>query len=430
MHHISSSAAVLSARSVVLVAGMAILFSGNHARAQVSLAASFVDTDSDGVVDRSEFVLQVNAHIDKIIRRNADGFQIVDPAGLEEDILAYFSSLSGDFDGDGVVTPSDLVAIVSNPGPVSAMMPGPMQGDVNQDGVADIADMVEVASAMGSPVVFEHELAWALFAQIVIEGADLGYDPTLVQIFAPDGAGRGGDPHRGPNDHTQVISATWPPPPGQFPPTDWNWPSDHLGTVSSTWVFDPGDPHTDPSAWPANHHQTVSSTWDGSAQTYWPPNHDIARSNMWDDDGQHQSLTSRQWPAGHARQPSILGQDSTVHVTVISSAGDHDLNTSEAAGWPPNHILALSRTWTPDHDRQTSQEWPPNHLMTISTSWTDPGSAWPANHYEVVSLTWSQPGDHGTRISVLFHPANPFRLPALWLSAVSDTDLIAEIDLR
>lgn len=385
------------------------------------LLVEFVDEDGDGVISRSEFVRQANQHLDQIIRRNSDGYLVVDPVMIELDMLAYIKSLFGDVDGDGEVTLMDVVAIAANAGAASGSLPGPLQGDLNQDGVVDASDVLAAYSVLGSTVPFTQEDAWFLWNQIVFEGVAAGYDPSIDEILIDPLRGMAGG-HRGANDHNQQITGTWPPPPAQIPATEWNWPSDHLGTVSQSWGNRPGQ-----STWPANHFGSVSATWENATnrEDYWPPNHDVTRSGLWNTDGLHQSLTSRQWPADHLRERSIAGQDSDQHVQVISNVNQgHNTDTSELAGWPPNHIAPVSRTWTPDHERDRSGMWPANHLMTISQSWTNPNSGWPANHYEVISVTWSQPGDHSTRVSILFHPANPFRLPDLFRQSATPDDMI------
>lgn len=389
--------------------------------AQLSVVARYTDTDGDGIVNQNEFIYQANAHFDKIVRMNSDGYQIGDPDQITNDMIAYVKSMFGDLDGDGAISIDDMLAQFANSGPVSPLAPGLLQGDVNQDGVVDDQDILLLLDSLNTETDVSDSFALALWAQILLRSGDAGYTPTLAESLLEDSTFGG---HRGPNDHNQVISATWPPPPPMYPPAEWDWPSNHLGTVSSTWT---GAYSSD---WPSNHHGNISATWGDRWEDYWPPNHDISRSSAWNSDGMHESMTSSTWPAGHIRSSSIAGsEDSLVHVGIVSAQNnDHDTQVSANANWPPNHIQQVSRTWNTDHETEISASWPSNHIMMISDSWPNPSPGWPPNHWGVVSATWNQPGNHSTHISIMTDPANPFRLP-LGQYVVS-VDLIEQLDLN
>jgi len=407
-----------------IVAASLLAATSSFVLGQMEVVAKYADTDENGTVDRNEFVYQANLHLDAIIRMNSDGYIIGNSASIRTDMIAYVKSMFGDFDGDGVVSWEDMVAQIANPGPVSTIAPKILQGDMNQDGVVDGEDVGLLFEAAGD-FAPDEAFIFGLWAQIIVEASDAGYQLSLVEmVFGQNTMGGGG--HRGPNDHNQTITSTWPPPPGF--PVDWDWPADHLGILSSTWDWTLGVPSSD---LPANHHSVISSTWGESSEDYWPPNHDVARSSTWNDDGYHQSMTSATWPSSHLRNLSIEGTETDDHVEIVSwQNADHDETTSENAGWPANHLLHLSRTWNTNHDRVTSSAWPSNHMMIISESWS-PGRDWPANHYEVVSLAESQPGDHDWRLSLVTMPGNPFRLPpelfGLWASG---SDYISLLDLN
>lgn len=397
--------------------------------AQLSVVAQYTDTDGNGVVSDNEFIYQANAHFDKIIRMNSDGYQIGDPDQIIDDMVAYVKSMFGDLDGDGTISMDDMLAQIANSGPVSPLAPNPLQGDVNQDGVVDGQDVVLLLDALGTETEISESYALALWGEILLRADEAGYTPTLAESLIGESTYGG---HRGPNDHNQTITATWPPPPAASPPGEWDWPSDHLGTVSSTW---PGSDTTvgyppDCPDWPNNHHGTISTTWGDRGEDYWPPNHDIARSSAWNSDGMHESMTSSTWPAGHLQADSRGGtEDSLEHVAIVSAQnGDHDTQVSANAGWPPNHIEQISWTWNTDHETEISASWPSNHLKNISDSWPNPNPGWPPNHWGVVSATWNQPGDHSMRISILTSPSNPFRLPLSQF--VIPLDLIGQLDLN
>lgn len=397
--------------------------------AQFSVVARYTDTDGDGVVSENEFIHQANAHFDKIVRMNSDGYEIGDPDQITHDMIAYVKSMFGDFDGDGTISIQDILAQISNSGPVTPLAPGLMQGDANQDGVVDDQDVLLLLDTLGTDTEVSDSFALALWAQILLRANEAGYTPTLAESLL--GESTSGS-HRGPNDHNQSITATWPPAPAAYPPGEWDWPSNHLGTVSSTWPgsnMTVGYPPNNPD-WPSNHHGNISTTWEDRWEDYWPPNHDIARSTSWNSDGMHQSLTSSTWPAGHIRTSSIAGSEDTLHHVGIVSAqnGDHDTQVSANAGWPPNHIQQVSRTWNTDHETEISASWPANHMMTISNSWPNPSPGWPPNHWGVVSATWNQPGDHSTHISIMTDPNNMFRLPIS--QYVVSVDLIGQLNLN
>ncbi len=401
-----------------IIAGSLLATTSSFVLGQLEVVAEYADTDGNGTVDRSEFVYQANLHLDTIIRMNSDGYIIGSSELIREDMISYVKSMFGDFDGDGVVSWEDMMAQVANPGPVSPIAPKILQGDMNQDGVVDGEDVGLLFGAAGE-FVPDEAFAFALWAQIIAEASDAGYQLSLVEmVFGQNTTSSGG--HRGPNDHNQTVTATWPPPPGY--PVDWDWPADHLGIVSSTWTG---------TGWPANHHGVISGLWGDSSEDCWPPNHDVARSTTWNDDGLHQSMTSATWPSSHLRLLSIEGTETGDHVQIVSWQNTgHNETTSENAGWPANHIQHISRTWNTDHERETSSSWPASHLMIISESWS-PGRGWPANHYEIVSLAESQPGDHDWRLSLLTMPSNPFRIPLeLFGLQASGSDYISLLDLN
>lgn len=397
--------------------------------AQLSVVAQYIDTDGDGTVEESEFIFQANQHLDKIIQMNSDGYVIGDADIIMEDMVFYVKSMFGDFDGDGIISFDDMLAQMANTGPTSPLSPAVLQGDVNQDGVIDDADVALTLDALGTAAPIDEDYAMALWAEIVVRADEVGYDPTLADMLLGQSVLGG---HRGPNDHNQALTGTWPPPPSASPPGEWDWPSNHLGTVSSTWPggdTTTGYPPNSPD-WPVNHHGVISGTWGDRYDDYWPPNHDIARSSTWNDDGLHDSLTSSTWPSGHLQADSRIGsEDSLNHVVIVSAQnGDHETQISTDAGWPPNHIQQVSWSWSIDHDTDTSAAWPANHHKVISNSWPNPSPGWPANHFGVISATWHQPGDHSTRMSILTDVNNPFRIP-LGLYVVP-IDLVSQLELN
>lgn len=393
---------------------LAIAACGAIATAQYTVVAQFEDLDGDGVISDAEFGAQARDDLVTMVRKHSDGYLITDRAAIIAGMKAYLLALAGDFDGDGEVTVSDLVAQVAASGSVEPTVPGQLQGDLNGDGVVDAADILLANNALGRTVSLNDEQIDVLWAALLDAAEDHSLGPTREEVFEVPR----GDPHRGPDGHNQIITSSWPPPPPSIqgpPPRDWDWPANHLGAVSSTWG---NESH---GSWPANHGWNASATWGvhdpdnhyhslsmqdnpnnpdqpPNSSDGWPEGHSGPVSATWQDSPGHDALLSQSWPAGHqlpASNSGVLGQND--HIGFISASWDaagHIEATS--ATWPANHQIQISMRWT-DHNTTISGTWPPNHLRIISQSWpVPPPAGWPANHFMVVSRSWMDvsPGDH------------------------------------
>lgn len=427
----------------ILTLGLIVASVGSFASAQLTVAAQFVDLDGDGVVSEAEVGAQVRDDLVALVRKHSDGYLITNRSAIVSGMKAYLLALSGDFDNDGEVTISDIVAQAASAGAVDPSVPGFLQGDLNGDGVVDATDMLLTSREIGQHTALTDEQVEFLWADLLDAADEYEVGPTRDEVFGPPRT----DDHRGPDGHNQVITSSWPPYPFQMagaPPVDWSWPANHAGAASMTWN-DQSSPN-----WPANHVQAASVTWgvyDPANHSHalsmqdnpmnpseppnnsngWPAGHTGPVSGTWDDSPGHDSLLSQMWPAGHQLANSnsgVVGQND--HIGFISGAWDaagHQETTSD--GWPANHHIQISMNWF-GHDTVASATWPPNHLSIFSNAWPEDHPAfWPANHLSEVSASWSDPnpGDHSWRATIHqdFHghpvePLIPGLLLDLWLS--------------
>ena len=314
----------------------------------------------------------------------------------------------GDVNGDGVVDIADMAQAAAD-----ASSTADPQSDANTDGVVDSNDVLFVAVSLGvSPPVGGGNLrdAASYLDRVVGQIESEGGADTF--IGSEDGAGIGGSSI----DHRRAISDSW-----YVPGSDHTralsrlWPANHMYSISVTWdTYDHSIPVSKDEGWPAQHEGIFSRTWTTNpcpncdqehsyaiSQSH-PGEHLVERSELWSTAPGHLYSRSQTWPTDPAvHDPAFSGTWYPNHYYEISVdggvsqhqyeyswlnwPGDHAVNRSQ--DWPPSHTYRVSITWSPGHSDPWSFRWPPSHTVFVSATW-DPSSyprLWPPNHVRAQS---------------------------------------------
>jgi hypothetical protein len=278
-------------------------------------------------------------------------------------------------------------------------------GDVNLDGVADLADVGGIIDRLGNQVddwTVDH-VSRELFEYVGL------IRQRGVQVFMAGGCK--------PPDHMKGVSDSWP-----LDPPDW-WPPNHLSSMSRSYdgsppAHDSFDSRANPpqdhssgvsSQWPPNHNRLSSATWppDHSAWSStigtppnpvhyrsvsagWPPAHAYEASHSWP--SSHDRPVSSTWWPNHTRSDSSSRIFPPMHAESLSGQWSHQASVSQSI-YPPNHYDEVSGSWGPTHNISQSSAFPPAHVSFASHSWPGP-QTWPANHTLSMSRSWGDPASN------------------------------------
>ncbi len=398
-----------------------------------SIVVVCVTSSLAGPPDRTELTTYLSPSPVVLSDRNGDcAVSDVDVAMILDDRLVelygpQFETL-GDLDGDGNVTSEDVIAAISKLlksaygkttsdwqpvntsdvfATVEAVLSQLPEGDINFDGLKDVADIFVTTTQLGTSFTPSEVDQIARKAYTYVGALrQLGREHFMASACAP-------------TSHLEGVSNTWPPnrptwwPPnhltgisGSYPPPSTYWPHGHTIHDSNNLTSWPEHEARVSKTWPANHMWDMSRTWTSppahgviasaasppphavGVSGHWPAGHSSSASTTWPDD--HDQNTSRTWWPHHTASNSQRMVVPPVHIDAISMKWSHQASASQMV-WPPNHYSSVSGGWGPTHAPGTSGSWPPAHLNYASNGWPGPQPSWPSTHTVTVSTSWGEP---------------------------------------
>lgn len=382
------------------------------------------DYDEDGRITDSDLILMLADPKHFIAMADFDDDGKVDTKDCEQTVRNLLHGMAGDFDLSGTVDLGDLAILVDHELDVvgtrdeaASKKTLPLEfGTLSIVGV-DSAMGVQVSSTDLDAVLSKFATGQFEIQEEVDE---------IVAIMSEHGICASASVL----DHDSFFS-------GMFPPHNRRpvlWPPNHAPAFTNRW----GEPvdgiprhaiTTSTNRWPANHRNDISLGWEPArpdwhtplnSALYWPPSHLIVPSRTWappseDNENGHSIESSRYWPPSHL----FANSGTTEHRSDWSMLSPNDQYPLPKES---PHVLVISGTWEPTHDRAFSADdpngWPPNH--TAADSGTKPihytdisNHGWPGNHDVNISRDWS-PSGHSYSLSALWPPSHYQELSNTW----------------
>lgn len=379
---------------MVAVAGSAMAIDTMVAATAVGSKSSlFKDYNGDGIVTDSDILLGLHAQLGGGSDGDVDGDGQITAADALYAVDKALRSSFGDTNGDGNIDDADIVKIAE----VIAQASQEAGKDPNADGVTDAYDLLyvleKVADAETPNGIWGGDVSTitALFVQLRAEGVNAYY---ISQDDTPN--------------HHRATSEGWTLPP--LHETDAShgvWPDNHFKHLSVKWPDALNPPDGDP--W-LKHYKERSKQW--------PPNHTVRISSGWDRPADHDWQLSAERPPGHDQQVSL---DRTYHDDFYSKLWQRTPNHHRLVSllWDPDgsspdvsHVLDMSRRWPTDHQSYQStlmpRVLPVDHSRDISMSWCCNGPAECDDDPALRDCDWTIPErlQHGIERSRAWPPSH------------------------